>query len=62
MVRAMALPAKSIENDVLLFEPVEMGLFVESRNAMVGQLGEVHGKKLSILAHRAFTGGATFGQ
>jgi hypothetical protein len=42
VVRTMALPAKSIENHVLLFEPVEMGLFVEAWDAMIGQLGEVH--------------------
>jgi hypothetical protein len=38
----MTSPAKSIENDVLLFEPVEMGLFVEAWDAMIGQLGEIH--------------------
>ena len=36
VVGAMALGAEGIEDDILFFEPVEMGLFVETRDAMVG--------------------------
>ena len=43
MVRAMALPAKSIEDDVLLFKPAIMHLFIEARVVMVRQLGKIHG-------------------
>jgi len=45
MVGTARRPAKGIKDHILLPEPVEMGLFVETGSAMVGQLRKVHGKK-----------------
>jgi len=42
VVVATCLAAAGVEDDILLFEPAEMQLLVESGGVMIGQSGEIH--------------------
>lgn len=42
MVVAAGACAQGVEDDILLFEPAEVQVFVEVGAGMVRQLGEVH--------------------